>query len=49
MNYYLMHKNIEVASMDIDESYDIHKVKINDKAKEHVPLGGQLNAMRFHE
>lgn len=51
-NYYLMHKNNVCASMILDEN-DINakpqKVKINEVCKEHFPIGGQMNNMRFVE
>lgn len=49
MRYWLMHKNIEVALMDIDSNGNIYNINIVAMNKEHIPLGGQLNMMKFHE
>lgn len=50
MKYVLMHKNIEVLLMEIDEDNETAKPKtisINPTAKDHIPLGGQMNNMKF--
>lgn len=47
--YYLMHKDIRVCLMDIDENGNIGSVRRNEAAAAHFPLGGQLNNMKFHE
>lgn len=47
--YYLMHKNIRVCLMDIDEMGAISHVRRNEDAREHFPLGGRMNDMKFHE
>lgn len=49
MRYLLMHKNIEVALMDINIYGDIYKVVISSQNKAHLPLGGQMNMMKLHE
>ena len=49
MRYYLMHKNIEVAEMEIDNDGNISRVRISNKANEHLPLGCQMNLMKFYE
>lgn len=47
--YYLMHKDIPVCLMEITEEGAISKVRRNESAKEHFPLGGQMNDMKFHD
>ena len=47
--YYLMHKNIPVCLLEIDEEGSISNVRRNESRKEHFPLGGQMNNMKFHE
>ena len=47
--YYLMHKDIRVCLMDIDENGNIGSVRRNEAAAAHFPLGGQMNNMKFHE
>ena len=47
--YYLMHKDIPVCLMEISDDGSISRVRRNETAKEHFPLGGQMNNMRFHE
>lgn len=47
--YYLMHKDIPVCLMEISEDGTLGNVRRNEAAKEHFPLGGQMNNMKFHE
>ena len=49
MIFYLMHKNLIVAKMDIDYSGSVSKVLFNNSVFEHIPLGGQMNMMKFHD
>ncbi len=52
MNYYLMHKNIPVAFFSLDENDNQptpKSVQLNPKAKRHLPIGGQMNNMKFIE
>ena len=47
--YLLMHKDIPVCLMEISEDGVLGSVRRNEAAKEHFPLGGQMNNMKFHE
>jgi hypothetical protein len=47
--YYLMHKDIPVCLMEISDDGAISRVRRNEAAANHFPLGGQMNNMRFHE
>lgn len=47
--YYLMHKDIPVCLMDLDENGAISNVRRNEKAAAHFPIGGQMNNIKFHE
>lgn len=47
--YYLMHKNIEVCLMEISEDGRLGRYRKNEAAKEHFPIGGMLNEMKFHD
>ena len=47
--YFLMHKDIRVCLMEISDDGSIGKVRRNEKEREHFPLGGQMNDMKFHE
>ena len=47
--YYLMHKDIPVCLMEISEDGSLGNYRINLSAKEHMPLGGQMNEMKFHD
>ena len=47
--FFLMHKNIIVASMQIDDNGGISKIRKNPDALDHIPLGAQMNDMKFHE
>lgn len=46
---FLMHKDVVVARMNVLEDNMLKNVEIASEAKEHIPLGGGLNVMRFHE
>lgn len=47
--YYLMHKDIMVCLMEIDEDGNIKNVRRNEANKVHFPIGGQMNNMKFVE
>lgn len=47
--YYLMHKDVRVCLMEITEEGELGRVRRNEAAAEHFPLGGQMNNMKFHE
>lgn len=47
--YYLMHKDIPVCLMEISEDGSLGRVRRNEAATAHFPLGGQMNNMKFHE
>lgn len=47
--YYLMHKDIPVCLMEISDDGVLGRVRRNESAAAHFPLGGQMNNMKFHE
>lgn len=47
--YFLMHKDIRVCLMEITDDGHIGKIRRNQEAAEHFPLGGQMNNMKFHD
>ncbi len=47
--YYLMHKDIPVCLMEVSDEGAISKVRRNEAAVAHFPLGGRMNNMKFHE
>lgn len=50
--YYLMHKNIQVAQIDLDETAinaKPHDIYLNRQNINHLPLGAQMNSMKFIE
>lgn len=47
--YYLMHKDIPVCLMEISDEGNLGRVRRNEAATAHFPLGGQMNNMKFHE
>ena len=47
--YYLMHKNITVALMEISEDGLLGNYRVNEAEREHMPLGGQMNEIKFHD
>ena len=47
--YCLMHKDIEVCLMNIDDNGNISKIRLIPNAEKHIPLGAQMNEMKFHE
>ena len=47
--YYLMHKDIPVCLMEISDDGVLGRVRRNEAAAAHFPLGGQMNNMKFHE
>jgi len=52
MNYLLLHKDLIVARFFLDEenkNSQPQKVRINTAYKEHFPIGGQMNNMKFME
>lgn len=44
-----MHKNRIVALMDISDKGKLSKVEINKSNSDFVPIGGQMNMMKFHD
>lgn len=47
--YYLMHKDIPVCLCEISGEGKLSRVRRNESAREHFPIGGQMNDMKFHE
>ena len=47
--YFLMHKDIPVALMEISEDGVLGNYRVNEAEKDHIPLGGQMNEMKFHD
>ena len=47
--YFLMHKDIKVCLMEISDDGILGSVRYNEAAAEHVPLGGRMNNMKFHD
>lgn len=47
--YFLMHKDIPVALMEISEDGAVGNFRVNEAEKDHMPLGGQMNEMKFHD
>lgn len=47
--YYLMHKDIPVALMEISEEGVLSKVRRNADTLDHFPLGGKMNDVKFHD
>ena len=47
--YYLMHKDIPVALMEISEEGVLSKVRRNTDTLDHFPLGGKMNDVKFHD
>lgn len=47
--FYLMHKDTTVVQMNISSSGKPHHISFNKKHNPHIPLGAQLNMVRFHE
>ena len=47
--YILMHKDIPVCLMEISDEGRLLKFRKNEAEKDHMPLGGQMNDMKFHE
>lgn len=47
--YYLMHKDIPVCLMEVSEDGRIGRVRRNEGASDHFPLGGRMNDVKFHE
>ena len=47
--YYLMHKDVRVCKMEISDDGNLGRVRRNEEAAAHFPLGGQMNNMKFHE
>ena len=48
LRFFLMHKDIVIAQMEIDDARP-HKITFTKDASEHLPLGAQMNMVRFHE
>lgn len=47
--YYLMHKDIPVCLMELAGDGSVSRVRRNEAAADHFPIGGQMNDMKFHE
>ena len=47
--YYLMHKDIPVCLMELSSEGSVFRVRRNEAAADHFPIGGQMNDMKFHE
>ena len=47
--YFLKHKDIPVALLEISDDGNISNVRRNDKEAAHFPIGGQMNNMKFHD
>ncbi len=47
--YYLMHKDIPVALLDITDEGVLGNYRKNMAEIEHFPLGGRMNDMKFHD
>ncbi len=48
LRFFLMHKDIVIAQMEIDDARP-HKITFTRDASEHLPPGAQMNMVRFHE
>ena len=46
--YFLMHKDIPVCIMNIDDEGKLSKVIQIEETKEHFPPGGKMNLVKFH-
>lgn len=47
--YYLMHKDIPVCIMNVNEDGSIGQYRKNFDAIDHFPIGGRMNDMKFHD
>ena len=47
--YYLMHKDIPVAFLELSEDGLLGNYRKNLNALEHFPIGGRMNDMKFHD
>lgn len=47
MQYLLMHKDIQVAMLDLTDAGDLNRVNVLNK--EHTPIGAQMNNIKFKE
>lgn len=47
--YFLMHKDIPVALMNISIDGTLGRVRKNEEFAAHFPIGGQLNDMKMHD
>ncbi len=47
--YYLMHKDIPVCIMEISEDGVLGSYRKNEMQRNHFPIGGQMNDMKFHD
>lgn len=47
--YILMHKDIPVCLMNISDAGELGSYRVNTDAIDHVPLGGQMNEIKFHD
>lgn len=48
-NYFLMHKDIEVARLSISNDGNISNLQRNREQEDHFPVGGMMNDMKFFE
>ena len=46
---YIMHKNHLVAAVTLTSGGEIGNIRYNKAELDHIPLGGQMNDIRFHE
>ena len=47
--YFLMHKDIPVCLMELDQNGVMSHVRRNEAEAAHFPLGGRMNDMKFHD
>lgn len=49
LKFEFMHKDIVVGRFSVRGNAKIYEIAFNDFVREHIPLGGQMNLVRFHE
>lgn len=47
--YVLMHKDIPVCLIAVDEDGNLRNIRRIEKNADHFPIGGQMNDMKFHD
>lgn len=47
--YFLMHKDIPVCLYEISEDGKMSRIRRNEAAKKHFPIGGMMNDVKFHD